>query len=77
MGASQDSAQTKVTDNGWKATQWGWGNGDAWGHYNIYNGGSSSVPQNFIIDNDGNVRYAKVGAFTTTGQITTIVDEMI
>lgn len=66
-----------VTGNGWKAAQWSYGNYDAWVHYNIYNGGSTGVPQTFFIDNDGNVRYAILGAFTATGQITTIVDELI
>ena len=66
-----------VTGNNYKAARWGWGPSSAFYSYNVYNGGSNGVPQSFIIDNDGRVRYAKLGAFTATSQITAIVDELI
>jgi len=66
-----------VTGSNYKAARWGWGPSSAFFSYNGYNGASNGVPQNFIIDNDGMVRYAKLGAFSATSQITTIVDELI
>ena len=66
-----------VTSNNYKAARWGWGPSSAFYSYNDYNGDSNGVPQSFVIDNDGRVRYTKLGAFTATSQITTIVDELI
>ena len=66
-----------INSNSYEFTEWGWDNGPIFAHYNDYNSNSNGVPQMIIIDADGNVRYAKLGAIADPAVLTVVIDELI
>jgi hypothetical protein len=59
-------------------TEWGWDPDSVIFYvWNDYNYDDNSIPQTFIIDNDGNLRYCKVGEISNPLEFTNVIDELI
>ena len=73
---------TKTTVSNWISshsydfTRWGVDDLSIFTAYKVYTG-SSGIPQMIIIDADGNVRYAHLGAISEPETLTIIIDELI
>jgi hypothetical protein len=75
----KSTAVAWINSHSYEFTEWGWDptGSNFWNYSNAFNGGSNSIPQSYIIDRDGNVRYAKVGSIGSPGQFTVVIDELI
>ncbi len=75
---SKQEAIDWVNGQEYEFTEWGWDPESViFEVMNDYNYNDYSLPQTFIIDNDGNLRYCKVGDITNTLEYTTVIDELI
>ena len=74
---AKQSGADWVNSHTYDFTEWGWSQWNVFDLYNNYLGESLGIPQSFIIDYDGNVRYAKLGAINGTSAFTTIINELI
>jgi len=45
--------------------------------FKVYCGGSGGIPQTYVIDADGNVRYPKLGMISDNSVIINIINELI
>jgi thiol-disulfide isomerase/thioredoxin len=78
LDANKNTAANWVAGHDYKAEEWGWDSGSAiFNQYKGYNDGITSIPQTFMIDCDGNVRFAKVGSISQLSEYTDIIDELV
>ncbi len=76
------TGDTKTTVSNWVSvhpyefTRWGVDDLSVFTAYKVYTG-SSGIPQMIIIDADGNVRYAYLGAISEPETLSIIIDELI
>jgi len=77
IDANKNTAANWVNGHDYEVDEWGWDSGSIFNIYKEYNEGTTAIPQTFIIDNDGNVRFAKAGAINHMSEYTDIIDELI
>ncbi len=62
----------------WAATAWlSDPSGPVFNTYRAKVGLAASIGQIYIIDLDGNIRFARIGGIGTTSTITNVIDELI
>lgn len=78
LDANKNTARNWIAGHDYEADEWGWDSGGSiFNNYKGYNGGTTLIPQTYLIDNDGYVRFAKVGAISHPSEYTDIIDELI
>lgn len=71
-----------IIDHDYTWTEWGYDQTSPLYHpiftdFKVYNGGSTGIPQTYVIDADGNVRYAKLGMISDSSTIINIINELL
>ena len=82
MDSDKQKAIDWINDHEYTWTEWGYDQTSPVYHpifndFNDYCGDSGGIPQTYIIDADGNVRYPKLGMISDNSVIINIINELI
>jgi len=82
----QDSSKSTAIDwintHSYNWTEWGYDPTSPAYHpilelYNDYNGGDTGIPQTFVIDADGNTRWAQLGMISNNATLVAVINQLI
>ena len=82
LDSNKQTAIDWINDHDYTWTEWGYDQTSPVYHpifaaFKVYCGGSGGIPQTYIIDADGNVRYAKLGMISDNSLIINIINELL
>ena len=78
LDSSKATAAAWINSHDYTFDEWGYDQGGAiFNQYNDFCGDNGGIPQSEIIDADGNVRWAQLGAVSGPGVLTAVLDQLV
>ena len=82
MDSDKATAISWINSHDYHWTEWGYDptspvNHPIFNAYNDYNDGSNGIPQTVVIDADGNVRWAQLGAISNSAPMIAVINQLI